>query len=145
MTQNQSAHVWTQLAPRTEAADTETPLERLLTPINQAEVVKLYLEKLHDRPHSLFHPATLKAQVCDGLLNRALLLAICSTGSRFSLELEMRQLESRLMSESKSLLLADLETICVENIQCCILIANLCAAHLNPKSEALFFRKEYLS
>lgn len=45
------------------------------------------------------------------------------------------------MDESKRLLLADLERICVENIQTCILLANLYAAHLNPSSEALFFRK----
>lgn len=44
------------------------------------------------------------------------------------------------MKESKRRLLADLENICVENVQCCVLIANLCAAHLNPTSEALYFR-----
>lgn len=45
------------------------------------------------------------------------------------------------MEKSKSVLLADLENICLENVQTCILIANLCDAHLNPQSEALYFRK----
>ncbi|KAF4991867.1 hypothetical protein FDECE_13894 [Fusarium decemcellulare] len=61
------------------------------------ELVEHYLIKIHDRPHSLFHPPTLRDE-------------------------------------------ADLENICLENIQTCILIANLCAGHFNPSSEALYFR-----
>jgi hypothetical protein len=103
-------------------------------------LVQYYLVKLHNRPHSLFHPARLLKQVADGSLSRPLLLALCSMGSRFSPDRTLRAREMCLMDESKRLLLADLENICVENIQTCILIANLCAAHLNPTSEALFFR-----
>ncbi|KAH7349397.1 hypothetical protein B0T11DRAFT_130561 [Plectosphaerella cucumerina] len=103
-------------------------------------LVQYYLIKLHNRPHSLFHPARLLKQVADGSLSRPLLLALCSMGSRFSPDRALRAREMCLMDESKRLLLADLENICVENIQTCILIANLCAAHLNPTSEALFFR-----
>ncbi|KAK7416201.1 hypothetical protein QQX98_005398 [Neonectria punicea] len=44
------------------------------------------------------------------------------------------------MLESKRLLQSDLENICLENIQTCILVANLCACHSNPTSEALYFR-----
>ncbi|KAH7006928.1 fungal-specific transcription factor domain-containing protein [Ilyonectria destructans] len=103
-------------------------------------LVDHYLNKLHNRPHSLFHPAKLRMQVRDGSVNQALLLAICSMASRFDDDEEIRLLEKRLMDESKSKLLADLENICIENIQTCILIANLYAAHLKPSSEALFFR-----
>lgn len=106
-------------------------------------LVDHYLEKLHNRPHSLFHPAKLRMQVRDGSVNQALLLAICSMASRFDDDEEIRLLENCLMDESKSKLLADLENICIENIQTCILIANLYAAHLKPSSEALFFRMPY--
>ncbi|CAJ0543881.1 Ff.00g039730.m01.CDS01 [Fusarium sp. VM40] len=61
-------------------------------------------------------------------------------GARFDEDDEIRSLEGNYMEESKRLLLADLENICIENVQTCILIANLFAAHLNPSSEALFFR-----
>ncbi|KAH7134145.1 hypothetical protein EDB81DRAFT_726057 [Dactylonectria macrodidyma] len=103
-------------------------------------LVDYYLDKLHYRPHTLFHPPTLRKQVRDGLVNKALLLAICSMGSRFAEDEDIRSLEIPWMDESKQLLLADLESKGVENIQTGILIANLCAAHLNPSSEALFFR-----
>jgi hypothetical protein len=108
-----------------------------------ARLVDYYLTKLHNRPHSLFHPATLKKQVQDGSINKALLLSICSMGARFDTDDEIRSLENTYSNESKRLLLADLENICIENVQTCILIANLYAAHLNPSSEALFFRKRY--
>ncbi|RSL74387.1 hypothetical protein CEP53_000283 [Fusarium sp. AF-6] len=49
-------------------------------------------------------------------------------------------MELSLLDESKRLLQSDLENICLENIQTCILIANLCASHGNPSSEALYFR-----
>lgn len=104
-------------------------------------LVDFYLTKLHNRPHSLFHPATLRAKVQDGSLKKALLLAICSMGTRFDDDDHIRSLENIYKDESKRLLLADLERICVENVQTCILLANLYAAHLNPSSEALFFRK----
>ncbi|KAG5655693.1 hypothetical protein KAF25_009192 [Fusarium avenaceum] len=110
-------------------------------PIDVAtRLVDHYLSKLHNRPHSLFHSATLKTQVQDGSVNKALLLSICSMGARFDEDGEIRALEDHYMEESKRLLLADLENICIENVQTCILIANLFAAHLNPSSEALFFR-----
>ncbi|KAF5536721.1 hypothetical protein FPHYL_12931 [Fusarium phyllophilum] len=110
-------------------------------PVNVAtRLVDHYLTKLHNRPQSLFHPATLKKQVQDGSVNKALLLSICSMGARFDAHDRIRSLESTYIGESKRLLLADLENICIENVQTCILIANLYAAHLNPSSEALFFR-----
>lgn len=64
-------------------------------------------------------------------------------GARFDEDGEIRALEDNYMEESKRLLLADLENICIENVQTCILIANLFAAHLNPSSEALFFRESF--
>lgn len=106
-------------------------------------LVDYYLDKLHNRPHSLFQPTKLRTQVQDGSVNKALLLAICSMGSRFDDNEQIRLLENSLMEESKRLLLTDLENICIENVQTCILIANLYAAHLNPSSEALFFRRYY--
>jgi hypothetical protein len=105
-----------------------------------ARLVDHYLDKVHNRPHSLFHPTKLRKEVQDGSINKALLLAICCMGARFDDDDQVRSLENSLMDESKRLLLGDLENICIENVQTCILVANLAAAHLNPSSEALFFR-----
>lgn len=106
-----------------------------------AELVEHYLDKIHDRPHSLFHPPTLRYDVRCGRVGKALLFAICSVGCRFSAKTDIRLMEPWLTAESKRLLLADLENICLENIQGCILVANLSAAESRHSSEALFFRK----
>lgn len=104
------------------------------------QLIDYYLRKVHDRSHSLFHPTLLREKVRSGSLSRTLLLALCSMGSRFSQDEGIRGLEMKLMNEAKALLLSDIENICVENVQTCIILANLCAAHMNPSSEALFFR-----
>jgi hypothetical protein len=104
------------------------------------ELVEHYIDKLHDRPHSLFHLPTLRVSVQKRTIKKALLLAICGLGSRFSTQAEICVLEQQLTATAKRLILADLENICLENIQTCILVANLCAANGTPSSEALFFR-----
>lgn len=104
-------------------------------------LVEHYINKLHDRPHSLFHIPTLRKGVRDGDLNSTLLLALCSLGSRFSGNPDIRMLKQQLTAQTKRLILADLENICLENLQTCILVANICAADMNPTSEALFFRR----
>lgn len=108
------------------------------------EFIRLYLEKIHDRPHSLFHPATLLKQLREGSLDKALLYAICATGCRFSHRAGSRLLESPMTAKSKHLFMVNLENICIENIQTCVLLANLSAANCNHASEALFFRESLL-
>lgn len=41
--------------------------------------------------------------------------------------------------EAKRLLKEDVETICIGNVQACILVANTCGANNESTSEALFF------
>ncbi|RAH76999.1 hypothetical protein BO86DRAFT_393051 [Aspergillus japonicus CBS 114.51] len=104
------------------------------------ELVDLYLAKIHDRPHSIFHPATLRAQVRSGTVGKALLYAVCALGVKFSSSTDRRDLEARLTVEAKRLLQADIENVCLENVQTCILIATLSAGNCEPSSEALFIR-----
>ncbi|KAL4904754.1 hypothetical protein BDW74DRAFT_167995 [Aspergillus multicolor] len=104
------------------------------------EFVELYLDKIHDQAHSIFHPATLRAQLRNGTVGRALLCAICALGSKFSSYSDRRSLEGRLTAEAKRLLQADIENICIENIQACILVATLCAGICECTSGALFIR-----
>ncbi|EMR62013.1 putative nadh dehydrogenase protein [Eutypa lata UCREL1] len=92
-------------------------------------LVDHYLDEVHDRPHSIFHPATLRTQVRDGSVGGALLCAICAIGSKFSSIPDRRALEARLTTEAKRLLQADLENVCLENVQACILVALLSAGN----------------
>jgi hypothetical protein len=105
------------------------------------ELVHEYLSKIHGRPHSIFHTATLWKDICDRQASKALILAICAMGAHVSTQPTLRSLEPLLTAESKRLLQIDLERVCLENIQTCILVANLCVAHANPSSEFLFFRE----
>lgn len=105
------------------------------------EMVEHYLTKVHNRPHSLFHPQSLMHSVDDGCIKRTLLYAICSMGCRFTADASLASLEPAFVAEAKRLLQVDFENVCVENIQACILVANLCAAQLQQHAEALYFRK----
>jgi hypothetical protein len=106
-----------------------------------AVLVHEYLSKIHGRPHSIFHDATLWKDIRDRHASRALILAICAMGAHVSNQPTLRSLEPLLTAESKRLLQLDLEHVCLANIQTCILVANLCVAHANPSSEFLFFRE----
>ena len=106
------------------------------------ELVDKYLLFIHDRPHSLFHQPTLETSVRRKSISKALLYSICGMGSRFSNVVTVRLLGPQLLAESKRLLQLDLENICLENIQTCILVANLCAAEAVPSSEALYFGEQ---
>lgn len=110
----------------------------------KVELVEIYLENVHDRPHSIFHPATLRSNLRSGAVGGALLCAICAIGSKFSTNLDHRSLESRLTSEAKRLLQADLENVCLENIQASILVATLSSGNYPASSEALFVRERFL-
>lgn len=109
--------------------------------VDVEHLVSLYLQKVHHRPHSLFHPSTLTADVHSRTTKRALVFAICAMGCMFSDDRSVWTLQGSLIAESKRSLKADLEDICIENIQTCILIANLCEWEGNRSSEALYFRK----
>jgi hypothetical protein len=106
-----------------------------------AELVELYLDKVHNRPHSIFHPPTLRAQLSSGSLSKPLIFALCAVGAKFSASPDHRRLEAQLTAEAKKMLLADLENICMENIQTCILVAILCSGNCQMSTEALFIRK----
>jgi hypothetical protein len=132
------------LKPRGLGQGIDQEDSRSIAALHQEIVVELfehYIDKIHDRPHSLFHLPTLRESVRKRTIKKPLVLAICSLGSRFSTDTDIRTLEHQLTAEAKRLVLADLENICLENIQTCVLVANLCAANATPSSEALFFRK----
>lgn len=107
------------------------------------ELVEIYLDKLHDRPHSIFHPATLREQLRDHSLCGTLLYSICAIASKFSSYPDRHGLEMTMTAEAKRRLKADLENVCIENIQACILLSTLSAGNCETSSAALFTRKTF--
>ncbi|KAH7024888.1 fungal-specific transcription factor domain-containing protein [Microdochium trichocladiopsis] len=104
------------------------------------EMVEHYLERINNgRPYSIFHPATLRAQVQRGTMNQPLLFVICAIGAKFSANPDVRAWESRLIAEAKRLLQLGMEDVCLEHIQACILISTMCV-DLSNSSEVLYHR-----
>ncbi|KAF2164412.1 hypothetical protein M409DRAFT_67944 [Zasmidium cellare ATCC 36951] len=110
-----------------------------LTDAVAMNLVGNYLHLIHDRPHSLFHIATLWHDIREETISNHLLYSICSLGSSLSKDPELHALNKPLSLEAKRLLQADLENVTLENIQTLILLANICAAELSPSSETLYF------
>lgn len=113
--------------------------------ISQEEItglVEIYLTKIHGQAHSIFHPPTLRRELRNNSVPRALLYAMSAIGSKFSPDPQHRGWGRHLALEAKRLLQADMENICLGNIQACILVSLLCAGDCHISSEALFIRKE---
>lgn len=105
-------------------------------------LVEIYLTKIHGQAHSIFHPPTLRRQLRNDSVPRALLYAIAAIGSKFSPDPQHRDVGRRLALEAKRLLQADMDNICLENIQACILVSMLSAGNCHISSEAMFLRKK---
>ncbi|KAF5986289.1 hypothetical protein FCOIX_1566 [Fusarium coicis] len=104
------------------------------------EFVESYLTHLDGLAHSIFHQETLRRQVRGKEIGDALLYSICALGSNFSPKPEHRALEVMLTKEAKRLVQADLENVCIENVQTCILLSLLSAGNCHTSSETLFLR-----
>ncbi|KAK1657430.1 hypothetical protein BDP55DRAFT_623678 [Colletotrichum godetiae] len=122
----------------TKVQSTQDPPNAIISEDAVRELVEHYLTRIHGGCHSIFHPATLRAQVSSKTLNPLLLHAICAIGSKFSSQAVLREKEGQLAAEAKRLLHADLENICIENVQTCILLAMLSSGNCQPSSEALY-------
>lgn len=71
------------IAPHTSASSNEVPLEVPLVDMQTREhLVELYLQFIHDKPHTLFHPPTLRAQVRKDAVPRVILFSIMSLAAR---------------------------------------------------------------
>jgi hypothetical protein len=67
------------------------------------------------------------------------LYGIFGLAARFSHNAEIRAQEANFVSAARESLKADLDNICLENIQACVLVANICTANADPNLESLFY------
>lgn len=107
-------------------------------------LVDLYLRHFHGGTHSTFHPNTLRGKVRSESIGYGLLSAVCALGSKFSSSPDRRALETHLVAEAKRAVKSDLENVCLENIQTCLLITLLSAGDSQSPSETLFIRVFHL-
>jgi hypothetical protein len=103
------------------------------------ELVELYIECIHDKPHSLFHVPTLRADVASQSIDNALLCSILALSARFAAIENTRSLGPRFFHQAKRLLKQDLESLSLSRIQAWVIAGNVAGADSNPTSESLFF------
>lgn len=121
-------------------------------------LVDLYFRFIHDSPHSLFHEPTFKASVAEGTVSKPVLLAMLGLSARyvifssFAYQNPRNSSDSRFATESgivargpmyraqaTAALKEDLEHICIENIQACILVGNNFFGEGDADAESLYF------
>jgi hypothetical protein len=62
-----------------------------------------------------------------------------NTQNRFAKDPEVRSRGPVYAIEAKKLLKDDLEHVCIENIQACTLVGNICLGDADPDAESLYF------
>jgi hypothetical protein len=102
-------------------------------------LVELYIECIHDKPHSLFHVPTLRADVASRSIDKALLCSILALSARFAATENTRSLGPKFFVQAKRLLQQDLETLSLSRIQAWVIAGNVAGAESNSTSESLFF------
>ncbi|KAE8165484.1 hypothetical protein BDV40DRAFT_286215 [Aspergillus tamarii] len=103
------------------------------------ELVDLYLELIHDKPHTLFHPSHLKSRVRNGSLPKGTLYSILALAARFSTSLGIRERTKDLFQSARDRVKMSLDDITLDNVHATILIGNLCGSEGDSSGEALYF------
>lgn len=103
------------------------------------KLVELYIECIHDKPHTLFHVPTLRADVASRSIDKALLCSVLALSARFAATNKSRSLGPRFFKQAKRLLQQDLETLSLSRIQAWVIAGNVAGAESNSTSESLFF------
>ncbi|KAL0944510.1 uncharacterized protein CTRU02_202397 [Colletotrichum truncatum] len=101
-------------------------------------LVEAYIQYIHDRPHSIFHVPTLRADVRHKQLHPSTYYALLSYGARLSSDKAIFAMAEPLFERARRHLHVDIEIVCLDNIQACILLAHLAAASLRFSLEVLY-------
>ncbi|CAG1971428.1 unnamed protein product [Fusarium graminearum] len=127
-------------------ADNKSTATRPLAPyppfnIREEEIylVDLYFRFIHNSPHSLFHEPTFKASVAQGTVSKPVLLAMMGMSARFAAQPDAVARGPMYRAEATKSLKDDLEHICLENIQACILVGNNFFGEGDAGVESLYF------
>ncbi|KAL2816227.1 hypothetical protein BDW59DRAFT_11268 [Aspergillus cavernicola] len=123
------------LAPAVAAPDYS---ERVSDKVRD-QLVDVYLQLIHDKPHTLFHPETLKSRVQSGSLPEAVLFSILALAARFSSDPMIQARVKDFYQTAKESFKRALDEVTIDNIHATALIGNICGADGDPTGESLFF------
>lgn len=103
------------------------------------QLVDIYLARIHDKPHTLFHPATLKSRVQAGALPEPVLFSILALAARFSSHQDTRERACDLFQAAKESFKRTLDEVTLDNVHAAALIGNICGVEGDASGESLFF------
>lgn len=121
------------------ASDAASPVDPLLPHLAQrSAIVELYLANIHNKPHTLFHAPTIRAQVRDERISLAILFGMLALGARFSTEDAIKSRTEEFAAESRRQLKENLEHASIETVQASILNAEVFLGNANHEGECLY-------
>ncbi|KAM5362145.1 hypothetical protein ACJA88_014163 [Fusarium oxysporum] len=88
---------------------------------------------------NLFHEPTFKASAAEGTVSKPVLLAMLGLSARFATEPDIVARGPMYRAQATAALKEDLEHICIENIQACILVGNNFFGEGDADAESLYF------
>ncbi|TLS25519.1 hypothetical protein PpBr36_06872 [Pyricularia pennisetigena] len=133
------------LLPASPTPPPAVPAQRVGPPAiskdQTVDMVHIYLDLIHDKPHTLFHPATLLRDVHDGVVPDQVLYSILAMAAPFLVtdQASTAIRPADLLEVARDALKADLETMSLDNVRAAVLIGNLCGALGYPDAEILYF------
>lgn len=106
------------IVPHASASSGEVLLE--LPSVNmqtREHLVDLYLQPIHDKPHTLFHPPTLRAQVREDAVPRVILFSIMALAARYASNVPKLLLKANIHTDFQTIHPQDREKLCQGLIQ----------------------------
>ena len=104
-----------------------------------SSLIDYYFRFINDKPHSLFHEPSFRASVATGKASPTVLRCMMAMCARFSPHEDVRACGPRYIAEAKRAVKNDLENVCIENIQACIMVGNIVAGDCDTDAESLYF------
>ncbi|KAF2459632.1 hypothetical protein BDY21DRAFT_338784 [Lineolata rhizophorae] len=107
------------------------------------DLVDLYLRLIHDKPHTLFHPRTIRERIQRGTAPKGIVYCIMALGGRFSRDSQIVARVPEFSSKARSLVKANIDDISLESIQATILLGNIIGADGDHDAASLFFGEAF--
>ncbi|KAL3497078.1 hypothetical protein BJX62DRAFT_2795 [Aspergillus germanicus] len=120
-------------------AATETTIWKEVNDEVRDELVDVYLRLIHDKPHTLFHPATLRTRVQAGSLPEAVLYSILAFAARLAGDHTIQERAKVFSHIAKEALKRTIDKVTLDNVHASALVGNLCGIEGDSSGESLFF------
>ncbi|KAL4885268.1 hypothetical protein BJY04DRAFT_231820 [Aspergillus karnatakaensis] len=103
------------------------------------ELIDLYMRLIHDKPHTFFHPATLRTRVQSGSLPETVLFSILAVAARFSNDRSIRERTKDFFHLAKESFKRNLDEVTLDNVHAAALIGNICGLMVIRTGSRCFF------